>query len=434
MKVTIHRGTREIGGSCVEVSTEATRIVLDIGMPLVKPGGDPFDMREYGSFDGPSLVAQKVLPDLKGFYQWDTLPKPDALFLSHAHLDHYGFINFVKHSIPCYMGEGTRKLVEITNLFTGKVPLTVPYVPFKSGTPAKVGGLTVTPYLMDHSAFDAYAFLVEGGGKRVLYSGDFREHGRKQKAFQWFLANVPKEMDMLLLEGSMFGRTSEPPKTEKQIEDEVFDLLRRTNGLVILISSGQNIDRLVSFYRACLRAQRLLVVDVYIANVLTALKDLARLPYPSPQFAHMRVFFPYHLCKRLALDGKRELLTTFRNYRISKTEITQRKREIAMMARPSMVSDLARLGDLSDSTAVYSMWEGYMTEPSTQRLLDFLKDRGTKVLSVHTSGHAFIATLRKVVNTLRPKTLVPIHTFHPEAYEKLSSSVLQLSDGVGVEV
>jgi ribonuclease J len=99
-----------------------------------------------------------------------------------------------------------------------------------------------------------------------------------------------------------------------------------------------------------------------------------------------------------------------------------------------MLSDLARLGDLSDSTAVYSMWEGYMTEPSTQRLLDFLKDRGTKVLSVHTSGHAFIATLRKVVNTLRPKTLVPIHTFHPEAYEKLSSSVLQLSDGVGVEV
>ena len=35
MKITIHRGTQEIGGSCVEIWTETTRIVVDFGMPLV---------------------------------------------------------------------------------------------------------------------------------------------------------------------------------------------------------------------------------------------------------------------------------------------------------------------------------------------------------------------------------------------------------------
>ena len=29
----IHRGTKEIGGSCVEVWTESTRILLDFGIP-----------------------------------------------------------------------------------------------------------------------------------------------------------------------------------------------------------------------------------------------------------------------------------------------------------------------------------------------------------------------------------------------------------------
>lgn len=38
----------------------------------------------------------------------------------------------------------------------------------------QLGPFTVTPYLVDDSAFDAYALLVEAVGRRVLYSGDLR--------------------------------------------------------------------------------------------------------------------------------------------------------------------------------------------------------------------------------------------------------------------
>ena len=34
MNLTIHRGTHKIGGSCVEVSTSKTRIIIDAGLPL----------------------------------------------------------------------------------------------------------------------------------------------------------------------------------------------------------------------------------------------------------------------------------------------------------------------------------------------------------------------------------------------------------------
>lgn len=41
MKLTIHRGTHEIGGSCLELSSNSgrTRVIIDIGLPLVNADG-----------------------------------------------------------------------------------------------------------------------------------------------------------------------------------------------------------------------------------------------------------------------------------------------------------------------------------------------------------------------------------------------------------
>ena len=34
MKITVHRGQNQIGGSIIEVSTESTRVVFDVGINL----------------------------------------------------------------------------------------------------------------------------------------------------------------------------------------------------------------------------------------------------------------------------------------------------------------------------------------------------------------------------------------------------------------
>jgi len=34
VRICIHRGTMEIGGTCVEIESQAKRIVLDVGLPL----------------------------------------------------------------------------------------------------------------------------------------------------------------------------------------------------------------------------------------------------------------------------------------------------------------------------------------------------------------------------------------------------------------
>jgi ribonuclease J len=34
VRITVHRGSRQIGGSCIELAAGASRIILDAGLPL----------------------------------------------------------------------------------------------------------------------------------------------------------------------------------------------------------------------------------------------------------------------------------------------------------------------------------------------------------------------------------------------------------------
>jgi len=53
-----------------------------------------------------------------------------------------------------------------------------------------------------------------------------------------------------------------------------------------------------------------------------------------------------------------------------------------------------------------------------------------KFCQVHTSGHAEIAALKKVVKKLKAGKIIPIHTFHPDKYSGLfSRKIVQVSDG-----
>jgi ribonuclease J len=287
---------------------------------------------------------------------------------------------------------------------------------------------------MDHSAFDAHAFLIESHGKRLLYSGDFRKHGRKGKAFQFFLNKVPSGINVLLLEGSLLGRTTSKQLDEKALEADLVKIIKSSENIVFGIISSQNIDRLVSFFKAALRTKRLLVIDVYTANVLSSLKEFAKLPHPSDNFPNIKVFFPKYICDRLRQEGKIELMTKFRDFRITKKEIAENRGSILMLVRPSMLFDLSRIRGIQSTTIIYSMWEGYLKEPSVEKFLAFVKKRNMKMTHLHTSGHADIDTLKIVADRLKPKQIIPMHTFYPDFYKNLFPNVRIVNDGDKVEI
>ena len=438
MHLTIHRGTHEIGGTCVEIASGTSRIVIDLGMPLVQPGGgegDEFNFREHARTPGPELVARGILPNVRGLYRWDTdVPPVDGLFISHAHLDHYGFACFVREDLAWYLGAGTRALIELSGQFTPTKVTIGRAVEIRSGAPVQCGAFTVTPYLMDHAAFDAYAFAIEAGGKRLVYSGDFREHGRKTAAFSWFLRNAPRPVDALLLEGTMLGRGDELVRSERQLEDAAVELFRTTEGIVLVHASAQNIDRMVTLFRAARRSGRLFVVDLYAAHVLATLAKLARIPRPSPAFPELRVFYPYRLARLLARQGRQDLMYRFRSYQIKKDAIAREPGRVVLLVRPSMLGDLERIDGVAGGAFVYSMWDGYRRKADVSALLDFAHSRGMQEVTLHTSGHATRSALRKVVEAVEPARLIPIHTFHPDRYGDLGAQVHALQDGETLEL
>ena len=76
------------------------------------------------------------------------------------------------------------------------------------------------------------------------------------------------------------------------------------------------------------------------------------------------------------------------------------------------------------------MWEGYKKEGRTKKFLDYLASRGLNETPLHTSGHADHETLRRMVEVLKPKKIVPIHTFMGDFYDKvfINMNIMRVND------
>ena len=431
MTFTIHRGAAEIGGSCVEVCSASTRVIIDLGMPLMNADGSSFDSAKIKELSTEDLRKEKILPDIPVLYG-SADDRKTAILISHAHLDHYGLISFVDGKIPIFLGKATHKLIELSVVFTGKgkIPENPHY--FETYTPFAFGDMEITPYLMDHSAFDAYAFLVRAEGKSLLYTGDFRAHGRKDKFFYKFLHIAPKNVDWLLMEGTSLSRKKQRPQSEKELETRFVKTFKETSGINLLFVSGQNIDRLVTVFRSCRRCGKLFVIDFYVATVLSELAALGYvIPHPSPSFPEVRVFFPSLLRGKMEKHNRKDLIERFKEYEITPEEINEKAHSIVMNIRQSMTREINQVRNLTGGTVVYSMWEGYKENPTTEKFLASLTDRGTTIKSIHTSGHADFYTMRKLLSAIAPLEVIPIHTIEGEKYKDIfpEINVKQVNNG-----
>src|SRR5437016_5807082 len=87
--------------------------------------------------------------------------------------------------------------------------------------------------------------LSTADGHRILYSGDFRIHGRKSALTRKLMAMPPENLDVLLMEGTNLG-SDKSCVTESDLEDTFVDLFQSTAGRVFVAWSAQNVDRTVT--------------------------------------------------------------------------------------------------------------------------------------------------------------------------------------------
>jgi len=430
MKALIHRGTHEIGGTLIELVSGESRILLDAGFPLFLNGKPIED--DVAKKPPEELLGMGVLPSIGGLYNWDK-PGLDAIIISHAHLDHYGLLKYVHPDIPVYLSHGTMALIAVSQTFRICEQYPINARLFEMYKTLDIGAFTVKPYLMDHSAFDAAAFEIRAEGKTVIYSGDFRGHGRKAVCLDSFIQYAKKPADVLFTEGTMLSRSDEKTISEDELENEIVGELKDKTGIALVQLSSQNIDRVVTFYRAALALGKTFVVDVYTANVLQELHALGNNKIPHPSFDNLRVFFPFRLTQTIFNRMDAKYARRFAAFKITKQQVEESQNEIIMLARPSMRKDLERC-NLLNGTFIYSLWQGYRDTPYQQSFESWLKERGFRDVFLHTSGHAKVADIKRLIDGLDPKKIVPIHTLAPDALLGYSDKVVLQEDGVAFEV
>jgi ribonuclease J len=381
LEVRIHGGAHEIGGNCVELRHGHGTLILDIGKPLT------------AGFD-------TVVPLPAAIGLGDNGTGPLGVIISHGHQDHW-------------------------------VPFTL-------------GPFTITPYLADHSAYDAFSLLIQAGGRSLFYTGDIRGHGRKASAFEQFLAEPPSPVNAILMEGTSF-RASDPdvdaeagaselaPEVspeyvtlrESDVEVELADTLKATSGLVVVLASAQNIDRLVTVYRAALRADRDLVVDLYTADI-TAATGRPSIPTIGADWPRVHVYAPLRQRVRVKESGQFERVERVRDRRLYPEQLRERVGRLVLFgAYQSEIPALIRDGLLTGGAVIWSMWDGYLGQTGGQRLQSALKAMHVPLIQHHTSGHATPADLARLVHALRPDVVVPIHTEAPDAYATTVGDIVE---------
>lgn len=394
MKAKIYRGTKEIGGTCIEFTADNGKVLwVDLGAPLdsTNPNVD---------------YAQN---------------KIDALLISHPHQDHYGIMEKVGTTVPIFIGELSLDLINATKIFRA-IPLLngnfKTIKPWESFTIADT--FRIKPFLTDHSTPEAFAFLIEADGKRVFYSGDFRATGRKNIVFKNQIENPPENIDLLLIEGTMVERTNHLYSTEDSVEQAICNIIKEQTNLSFVISSAQNIDRLISVFRACKRTKKYLVIDVYSAWVLEMVRKQSK-NIPAIEWEEIKVYDHPTQLEKL----KDKSFDDFRN------RIKQQRLGNAVFSNPSdyvyfvrcpnekLVNKLRSKGTIN---IIYSQWEGYLLEEHKNFCTDYLnslkKDSDISFQSIHTSGHATVPDLIKFAKAIDSNIIVPIHTAFPEQFKK----------------
>lgn len=174
-------------------------------------------------------------------------PDCDAVFFTHYHGDHTGLINQILPSIPLYMGATA---IEIFNTYRKRVmeSLCTQLLPFTPAVPIVIGEITDTPFLVDHSAFDSYMFLIEGEGTRILHTGDFRLDGFRGRKTIPMLKKYVGQVDWLICEGTALGR-AERSFSERDLQQKVRDIMKE-HKRVFVLCAATNIDRIAAFYHA----------------------------------------------------------------------------------------------------------------------------------------------------------------------------------------
>ncbi len=395
----------QIGGCFTLIKTKQANILIDYGQAL------------------PGSKEQQELLD------WENNPI-EAVFITHYHGDHMGRIAEIPGHVPIYMGSVARKVM--MNIYKRLAKRNAEYLKtlkilqsdrireVKENTEIReIPGMVVTPYSVDHSAYDAYMYLVEADGKALLHTGDFRGHGyrgsKMPDVIKYYVHKNGRKVDYLVIEGTMMGdRGKEHLITEDDLLEEATKRFSE-NRYVFLVISSTNLDSLSSFYRAARRnGMRTYCYSDYLCEQLQLFSETAG--KRSPKY----IFKDVHQ----VMLGK---MFRKRNWKrpMSQEEIMRRFGFLCIIKPTEKYAKwIERFAD-KNPLVVYSLWNGYLNKKHSAYNKEWAKffepyKQSGQFAELHTCGHADPKMLAAVIEAVNPQEKIyPMHTEYAQDFLKL---------------
>ena len=411
MEIKIHRGLDQIGGCITEIWTDSSRVFIDFGQNLPSNG-------KTATPEEDALMVADIIRNNEKEHQ--------AVFYTHAHEDHVGLFRYIP--LEQYIGEGSKELLLIKyrtlleryemaidechqlqegskeneelqeeNYRTtkGLIDKLKAFKTWKrtalkeSPSPITIGDIRVTPFFTCHSIYDAHMFLVEADGKRIWHTGDYRQHGYMGKGLLPMLRRYATDIDVLITEGTMLKR-----KDKCIHESEVsrkMECVMQAFKYVFVLTSATDIERLASIKVAAENANKpLCILSLFMKRTMEFFTERQ-----SSLSRGLFSFAPLYYTDKLYDKLKRKGFTV-----------------VVGTSQADKVKKLLDKLPQEETLLIYSSWDGYYKNAEQVKAnskYKELREMFHNVVDIHTSGHADKATIRKVIETVRPKEVICIH-------------------------
>ncbi len=472
MRVIVYGGASEIGGNQILLE----RIFLDFGIPFsrrslyfeeyLKPRAAKgiLDVIEMGLIPPLSIYREDLFPPefSKDMLSYEEI---EGVLLSHSHLDHSGYISFLREDVPiyssvetaiiakamqdtspdfekevCYINRRDKKgdvlssaresvarqfftpqdFPESALSFWRDIPYRKGFKPKDIGKSTKIGSTNFIPIPVDHSVPGSLAFLIETEEGWVAYTGDIRFHGKnKDKSYKF--VEMAKNLKPLLLITEGTNREGKPI-TEEEVFHNSLRVIKDEDSLVITDFGPRNVERLMLFLEIASITKRKLVIlpkDAYLLYSLNLLSP----EYPSPEHPDILIYRK----AKVREEGWERTLEKFRSKEIGPREIRENEGDFILCFSFWDINELVSIKPRK-GIYLYSSSEPHNEEEriDMERLKNWLYRFEIKGIGLseeerffHSSGHASREDIIWMIEEINPKYLMPIHTENPEDFLNL---------------
>jgi len=417
--LTFYGGVNEIGGNKILLQDGDVKVFFDFGMSFALK-------KQYYSppFLSPksekSLQELGILPKIEGIYIDEKAPEIDAVFISHAHMDHSAYISFINREIPVYCGETTKIVLQaLSEMRRADFEFNVENVtfkPFRTGDKIAIDDLEIEPVHVDHSVPGAYGFIIHTTNGAVVYTGDFRAHGAKPEMTSDFVDKA-KEAEPVVVVTEATNMTGASVSSEGEIENKLNSIVGQADGIVLADFAYTDVDRFNSFYRIAKKNGRCLAVSLKQAYLLNALRMDKGLSIPDLNDEHVLIF---RKSKKKYDKWESQVMEKYPDKIVDVFEVSKQQCKAVLAMSFYDLEELVEIKPEAGSCYVLSASEPFNEEMEIdfERLVNWLGHYGLPQYHVHVSGHIMPLELKAILKEINATKTFPIHTENAELFAK----------------